>query len=187
MDKTRTSWTPCSGWRDRGREDPPAPGPDSVASSGGGCEPEWACACLAVIAGEALAKHGLRDWIGLSTETLIADARQDRLKPDVMLAIHFWTGVAFLGSDLSEDTWGPNVSEVWIATDDQADYDRVLREIRERLEAVPSYVFQVKQFLSASKMPPTSSIGKQPVGGFISHATPKDATLPVWFEIFNGR
>lgn len=90
-------------------------------------------------------------------------------------------------ADLSEDTWGPNVSEVWFATDDQADYDRVLREIRERLEAVPGYVFQVKQFLSASKMLPTSSIGKQPVGGFISHATPKDATLPGWFEIFNGR
>ncbi len=50
-------------------------------------------------------------------------------------------------ADLSEDTWGPNISEVWIVIDDQADYDRVLREIRQRLDAVPGYVFQVKQFL----------------------------------------
>lgn len=50
-------------------------------------------------------------------------------------------------ADLSEDTWGPNISELWVVIDDKADYDRVLREIRERLEIVPGYVFQVKQFL----------------------------------------
>lgn len=50
-------------------------------------------------------------------------------------------------ADLSEDTWGPNISEVWIVIDDRADYDQVLRDIRERLELVPGYVFQVKQFL----------------------------------------
>jgi len=50
-------------------------------------------------------------------------------------------------ADLSEDTWGPNISEVWVVIDDNADYDQVLREIRERLAAVPGYVFQVKQFL----------------------------------------
>jgi CzcA family heavy metal efflux pump len=50
-------------------------------------------------------------------------------------------------ADLSEDTWGPNVSEVWVVIDDKVDYDHVLREIRECLEAVPGYVFQVKQFL----------------------------------------
>lgn len=50
-------------------------------------------------------------------------------------------------ADLSEDTWGPNISEVWVVIDDEADYDRVLRGIRERLESVPGYVFQVKQFL----------------------------------------
>ena len=50
-------------------------------------------------------------------------------------------------ADLSEDTWGPNISEVWVVIDDRADYDRVLREIRDRLEDVPGYVFQVKQFL----------------------------------------
>ena len=48
---------------------------------------------------------------------------------------------------MSEDTWGPNISEVWVVIDDQADYGRVLRDIRERLEQVPGYVFQVKQFL----------------------------------------
>ncbi len=64
-----------------------------------------------LIVGGALAKRGLRDWIGLSTETLIADARQDRLKPDVMLAIHFWTGVAFLGSQAENDNSGTGKHE----------------------------------------------------------------------------
>ena len=50
-------------------------------------------------------------------------------------------------ADLSEDTWGPNISEVWIVIDEDADYDAVLRDIRETLEDVPGYVFQVKQFL----------------------------------------
>ena len=50
-------------------------------------------------------------------------------------------------ADLSEDTWGPNISEVWIVIDDAADYDTVLHEIRERVENVPGHVFQVRQFL----------------------------------------
>jgi CzcA family heavy metal efflux pump len=50
-------------------------------------------------------------------------------------------------ADLSEDTWGPNISEVWIVIEEQADYDTVLREIRKQLETVPGYAFQVKQFL----------------------------------------
>lgn len=50
-------------------------------------------------------------------------------------------------ADLSEDTWGPNISEVWIVIDDRADYDRVLKDIREKFEDMPGYVFQVKQFL----------------------------------------
>ena len=50
-------------------------------------------------------------------------------------------------ADLSEDTWGPNISEVWIAIDENADYDSVLRNIRKELEGVPGYLFQVKQFL----------------------------------------
>ncbi|MEX1094844.1 MAG: efflux RND transporter permease subunit [Planctomycetales bacterium] len=50
-------------------------------------------------------------------------------------------------ADLSEDTWGPNISEIWIVIDDRADYHGVLRGIRGSLEEVPGHVFQVKQFL----------------------------------------
>lgn len=50
-------------------------------------------------------------------------------------------------ADLSEDTWGPNISEVWIVLDDSSDYDKVLAEIREVLDGVPGYGFQAKQFL----------------------------------------
>lgn len=50
-------------------------------------------------------------------------------------------------ADLSEDTWGPNISEVWISLDDDADYDRVLKDIRELLDHTPGYMFQAKQFL----------------------------------------
>lgn len=50
-------------------------------------------------------------------------------------------------ADLSEDTWGPNVSEVWIVMDEQADYDAVLDEIREATEEFPGSLFQTKQFL----------------------------------------
>ncbi len=50
-------------------------------------------------------------------------------------------------AELSEDTWGPNISEVWIVIDDNANYDECLRDLRECLEAFPGYQFQVKQFL----------------------------------------
>lgn len=50
-------------------------------------------------------------------------------------------------ADLSEDTWGPNISEIWVVIDDQADYDEVLDEIRESVEETPGHAFQVKQFL----------------------------------------
>jgi len=50
-------------------------------------------------------------------------------------------------ANLSEDTWGPNVSEVWVMIDDGADYDSTLNEIRERVDQIPGYQFQVKQFL----------------------------------------
>jgi CzcA family heavy metal efflux pump len=50
-------------------------------------------------------------------------------------------------ADLSEDTWGPNISEVWISLADDADYDTVLAEVREVLEKTPGYAFQAKQFL----------------------------------------
>lgn len=50
-------------------------------------------------------------------------------------------------ADLSEDTWGPNISEVWISLADDADYDLVLSDIRDVLDATPGYAFQAKQFL----------------------------------------
>lgn len=50
-------------------------------------------------------------------------------------------------ADLSEDTWGPNVSEVWVSLDSEADYEHVLCAIRALLAATPGYAFQVKQFL----------------------------------------
>lgn len=50
-------------------------------------------------------------------------------------------------ADLSEDTWGPNISEVWICLEDDADYDSVLAKVRAVLDETPGYAFQAKQFL----------------------------------------
>ncbi|MHB1038454.1 MAG: efflux RND transporter permease subunit [Pirellulales bacterium] len=50
-------------------------------------------------------------------------------------------------ADLSEDTWGPNLSEVWIVLDDAAPYDETLAKIREALDEMPGYLFEAKQFL----------------------------------------
>jgi CzcA family heavy metal efflux pump len=50
-------------------------------------------------------------------------------------------------AELSEDTWGPNVSEVWVVVDEQADYEEVLGQIRAALDEMPGYLFQTKQFL----------------------------------------
>lgn len=50
-------------------------------------------------------------------------------------------------ANLSEDTWGPNISEIWVSLDDNADYDSVLQQIRSSVTEVPGHIFQVKQFL----------------------------------------
>lgn len=50
-------------------------------------------------------------------------------------------------ADLSEDTWGPNISEVWIVLDDNADFDMMVDRVRESLGDLPGYAFQTKQFL----------------------------------------
>lgn len=50
-------------------------------------------------------------------------------------------------ADLSEDTWGPNISEMWLRLRDGSNYDRTLDELREELEGTPGYAFQAKQFL----------------------------------------
>ena len=33
-------------------------------------------------------------------------------------------------AELSEDTWGPNVTEAWFALDEQKDYDQLLQRLR---------------------------------------------------------
>lgn len=50
-------------------------------------------------------------------------------------------------ADLSEDTWSPNISEVWISLHDDANYDEVIAKVRSVLDQTPGYAFQVKQFL----------------------------------------
>lgn len=50
-------------------------------------------------------------------------------------------------ADLSEDTWGPNISEVWVVLKPSADYDETLAALREQVEEIPGAQFQVKQFL----------------------------------------
>jgi CzcA family heavy metal efflux pump len=50
-------------------------------------------------------------------------------------------------AELSEDTWGPNTSEVWLVVDENADYEQVLGQIRAALDEMPGYTFQTKQFL----------------------------------------
>lgn len=50
-------------------------------------------------------------------------------------------------ADLSEDTWGPEISEVWVRIDPKAEYDTVLEDVRESVEETPGHVMQVKQFL----------------------------------------
>ena len=50
-------------------------------------------------------------------------------------------------AELSEDTWGPNISEIWISLDPRADYDRVREKVRASLEGLPGFDFQVKPFL----------------------------------------
>lgn len=50
-------------------------------------------------------------------------------------------------AELSEDTWGPNVSEIWVELDENLDYEKLLAEVRDDLEDVRGLVFEVKPFL----------------------------------------
>jgi len=50
-------------------------------------------------------------------------------------------------ADLSEDTWGTNISEIWVALDGQADYNRVRSKVRESLDDLIGFDFQIKPFL----------------------------------------
>ena len=50
-------------------------------------------------------------------------------------------------ADLSEDTWGPNISEMWVVLNDGADYDQALSHLRSECDGVPGFVFEIKQFL----------------------------------------
>jgi Cu/Ag efflux pump CusA len=50
-------------------------------------------------------------------------------------------------ADLSEDTWGPNISEVWTTLEEGRDYNHILAQIRDTLDDIPGYAFSTKQFL----------------------------------------
>jgi CzcA family heavy metal efflux pump len=50
-------------------------------------------------------------------------------------------------ADLSEDTWGPNVSEIAVVLDDGHNYEEMINGIRATLDEVPGFDFQIKQFL----------------------------------------
>ena len=50
-------------------------------------------------------------------------------------------------ADLSEDTWGPNVSEIAVVLDDEHNYEEMINGIRATLDGVPGFDFQIKQFL----------------------------------------
>jgi CzcA family heavy metal efflux pump len=50
-------------------------------------------------------------------------------------------------ADLSEDTWGPNISEVWTVLDPSADYEKVLEQVHDVQRETPGFLFQTKQFL----------------------------------------
>src|SRR5204863_397716 len=49
-------------------------------------------------------------------------------------------------AELSEDTWGPNVSELWVVLDD-AKIDQALAEMRDCLKTFPGYEFQIQDTL----------------------------------------
>jgi CzcA family heavy metal efflux pump len=50
-------------------------------------------------------------------------------------------------ANLSEDTWGPNISEVWVVLEDDADHLAIWQQVRDDLEQIPGFIFQTKQFL----------------------------------------
>ncbi|HEX4131435.1 MAG TPA: efflux RND transporter permease subunit [Pirellulales bacterium] len=50
-------------------------------------------------------------------------------------------------ANLSEDTWGPNISEIWVVLDLDADHLAIWSQLRDELAEVPGFVFQTKQFL----------------------------------------
>jgi CzcA family heavy metal efflux pump len=86
---------------------------------------------------------------GKSDSSLVESERMGKQLATQLLQIRGVRSVAQqIGrADLSEDTWGPNISEVWVTLDDRADYDTVLAEVRVVLDDTPGYVFQAKQFL----------------------------------------
>ncbi|MFO0980112.1 MAG: efflux RND transporter permease subunit [Planctomycetaceae bacterium] len=86
---------------------------------------------------------------GKSDSSLAESERVGRQLAKQLLSI---PGVASVAqqigrADLSEDTWGPNISEVWISLAEDASYDSVLAEVRDVLDRTPGYAFQAKQFL----------------------------------------
>jgi CzcA family heavy metal efflux pump len=107
-------------------------------------------------------------WIPFFGGELLPDFRESNviifttLKPDSSLAESTRTGQRMAAqlakipgvksvaqqigrADLSEDTWGPNISEIAVVLDPDADYDQVLNQLRE-LTLTGAHL-QVKQFL----------------------------------------
>src|SRR5262249_10624884 len=50
-------------------------------------------------------------------------------------------------AELSEDTYGPNISEIAVALDEKGDFQAIMDRVRDALDAFPGFDFQIKQFL----------------------------------------
>lgn len=50
-------------------------------------------------------------------------------------------------AELSEDTYGPNISEIAVALDDRSDFQAIMDRVRDALDDFPGFEFQIKQFL----------------------------------------
>jgi CzcA family heavy metal efflux pump len=82
--------------------------------------------------------------MSLVETTRVGKLLAERLaKVDGVVSVAQQTGRA----DLSEDTWGPNVSEIAVVLDDGHKYDQTINGIRATLDEVPGFDFKIKQFL----------------------------------------
>ena len=112
-----------------------------------------ALAAVPFLGGEFLPEFRESNFVifmsGKPDSSLAESVRMGRRVSGKLLAIPGVVSIAQqIGrADLSEDTWGPEISEVWVNIDGEADYESLLREVRETVEATPGYVFQTKQFL----------------------------------------
>jgi CzcA family heavy metal efflux pump len=113
-------------------------------------------ATLAVIpwlGGEFLPEFRELNFVVFSAEmpdaSLVETTRADQLIAKRLLQVQGVQSVAQqIGrADLSEDTWGPNVTEAWVKLSDDADYRQTVANMRRGLADLPGCDVQVKQFL----------------------------------------